>query len=315
MMQADKDRYYRNCSLEYRNRAKMKRCRAAVHIEDENDKPFWSFVLNKYAPRYSFDFISYTRSSKNRASGSRICLKYKELGCLSDEFLIAIDSDERYLLQEKDNDAVHFVLQTYTYSIENHYCYPSTINQAFILKNKFNNASFDFDHFLTDFSKIIYPFYIYYLYSKKREDGIVEKTDFIRSWDIEPPMAIDIAANGANYLNHIKTVINEKLIIVEKRYPTVKFADMEVEFQALGLMPDNAYLYIRGHNLFEKLISSIVKQIYDKQINEYTVNFSPEEKAEYFNRTLNTNHEYCSQSLHYDYSEMKKTGEDIKVLF
>ncbi|MDR2969835.1 MAG: DUF4435 domain-containing protein [Tannerellaceae bacterium] len=311
----DKSEYYKTWAVYYRNRARIKKCRAAVHIEDKNDQPFWTHVFQQYMPHESFDFIPYTRIAQNKETGSNVCLKYRDLGCLSQEFLIAIDSDERYLFKEKKMDAVHYVLQTYTYSIENHYCNPLTVNRAFLLRNRFENTSFDFERFLRTFSRTIYPSFIYYLYSEKCRDGIVGKKEFIKLWDLAPPMIIDIDAGGINYLKAVKELTDEKIEALKCKYPAVSVSDMEDEFKTLGLMPDNTCLYVRGHNLFDKLITSIMKTIYGKQIKEYMKDLPDEEKSKYSSHRPNTTHEYFSQSLQYDYPEMEKIGEDIKSIF
>lgn len=312
MMLTNKEQYLKQCSIDYRNRAKMKKCRAAVHIEDNNDRPFWAYVFQQYMPHDSFDFIPFTRMAQNKATGSALCLKYRDLGCLSKEFVIAIDSDEHYLLKEREMSATHYVLQTYAYSIENHYCNPLTINRAFRAKNKFNVAGFDFEKFLMTFSEKIYPFYIYYLYSGKKQDGKIRREDFIKSWDI----AINnIDDNAAQYLDAVCSLVEVEMKAVESKYPGLDISSIEGEFRTLGVSPENTYLYIRGHNLFDKLITSILKTIYDRQVKAYLNSLSNEEKSKYANRSLNTEHEYFSQSLQYDYPEMMKIGEDIKSIF
>lgn len=288
-MLTEKDEYYIERSIDYINSAKYMKCRAAIHVESEDDVLFWEKVLKHYMPNDSFDFISYTRGMKNqKEKGSSVCLRYKKLGCLSEGFLIAIDSDERYLMQEEYMSATHYVLQTYTYSIENHYCYPATINKAFN-----ENTTFDFDKFLKAFSEIIYPFYIYYLYSKRSKDRLIQRKDFIKSWDVVPPLKINIESNAAEYLEHVKVSVDAKMKEIKSIYPDENIQEAKEDFLKLGLMPDNTYLYIRGHNLFDKLITSIICKIVYKRVN----------------------HEYFSQSLHYDYPEMIKIGEDIRHIF
>lgn len=315
MNKIDKEQEYKNFAVHYKNQAKMKRCRAAVHVEDENDKHFWSFVLGHYLPNDSFEFIPYTRISGNNATGCKICLKYKELGCLSDNFLIAIDSDYRYLMEEPDISANQFVLQTYTYSMENHYCHPITINNAFKQKNTFENTTFDFEGFLNKFSSIIYPIYLYYLYSMKNDDGHVSKSDFFDIWHLNPPMNIDININDKNYLDQITENAKNKLTEIEAKYTLVNFDDLKKHYRRLGLTESNAYLYVRGHNLFDGLISSIIKDVSLEQSKEHVKSFSPQQKSVYFSRTLNSDHEYFSQSLNFDYPEMQKIGTDINAIF
>lgn len=90
---------------------------AVVHVEDWDDIWFWQQLLPKYrAGRYKF--IPATMNEKgNRTTGCTQCLKYRDF--LSQKFFICIDSDLRRL-QGEILSAEDGVLQTYTYSWENH---------------------------------------------------------------------------------------------------------------------------------------------------------------------------------------------------
>lgn len=78
---------------------------AVVYLEDKDDEGFWTAVLKHYKPDSTFYFRS---GSRETGSGCNQCLKYKK--SLDRQFLIAIDSDYRYLLKEADMDVAHFVL-------------------------------------------------------------------------------------------------------------------------------------------------------------------------------------------------------------
>lgn len=95
--------------------------RAIVHLENKNDQTFWGKLLEIACPGSLFQFIPYTRSlSGNRGKGCAQCLVFKDF--LDKNFVIAIDSDLHYLLKDlHDMDIEHFILQTYTYSFENHF--------------------------------------------------------------------------------------------------------------------------------------------------------------------------------------------------
>lgn len=93
---------------------------ACVHLEDKDDMVFWDLMLqNRRTGKYHF--VTHSKSqSRKETTGSTQCLRFRPY--LSRRFFIGIDSDMRYLLQEPELDAAHFVCQTYSYSWENHYC-------------------------------------------------------------------------------------------------------------------------------------------------------------------------------------------------
>ena len=88
--------------------------KACVHLEDEEDIFFWDTILQK-CDAGKYHYIPYSKSKEGYDThGCEQCLKF--LPFLSDTFFICIDSDYRYLLQQPNIDAKHYVLQTYTYS-------------------------------------------------------------------------------------------------------------------------------------------------------------------------------------------------------
>lgn len=121
MKEEQKRLYYSQQALYYANATILERIDAYVHLEDRDDEFFWNDVLGTFRPR-KYKFIYGSRNDKgNHTTGCIQCLNYK--GYLSDKFFVCIDSDYHYLLRESGLDISHYILQTYTYSWENHYCY------------------------------------------------------------------------------------------------------------------------------------------------------------------------------------------------
>jgi len=98
---------------------------SVVHVEDREDIGFWEQLLSKYrAGRYKF-MPATTNEKGNRNAGCTQCLKYEDF--FSQKFFICIDSDLRYLLEKEGITASKGILQTYTYSWENHYAFASAL--------------------------------------------------------------------------------------------------------------------------------------------------------------------------------------------
>ena len=144
--------HFANAARRFALDAKMFRCRAAVHVENKDDIAFWGAVLKHFRPDDKFHFISGSRNEYGRETcGVTQCLKYFDF--LSPDFFICIDSDYRYLLRERKIDVKHFVLQTYTYSFENHHCFADGLDDVCSRVTHLKNTVFDFRRFLSDFSR------------------------------------------------------------------------------------------------------------------------------------------------------------------
>jgi hypothetical protein len=219
---------------------------ASVHLEDSDDKDFWNAMLQSRKPgRYYF--ITQSRSPKGfDTKGCEQCLKYRPY--LSKRFFICIDSDMRYLLQEAGLDAANYICQTYTYSWENHYCEASALKERFEAQCPEKAATFDFSAFLSALSKTVYKPLLLLLYCLKND-----KPDFnLRLFSACLPKQCkraELADNGK--------LLIEKIAKNFDPYLNTDFAK-SIDFKAesnycktLNVNEQNAYLHVRGHNIFD----------------------------------------------------------------
>lgn len=126
---AEKRAFYGSAAKRFKAELRLYGATAAIHLENKNDEVFWSKILKEAFPNGKFRFISASRSiGGNVTCGCTQCLQYRDF--LDKNFWIAIDSDYRYLSEEPNIDARHFILQTYTYSFENHFCYWKNVQRA-----------------------------------------------------------------------------------------------------------------------------------------------------------------------------------------
>ena len=139
-------RYYRNIPLRDRS------IKAVVHLEDAEDKLFWSNQLQKAFPA-TYLFITYSKNEKgNDVHGCEQCLRYKPY--LTKNFFICIDSDLRQLKGEERLSAGVNIAQTYAYSWENHFCEAEHLQKRFA--ESVSDSNFDFRAFLQNLSAIVY---------------------------------------------------------------------------------------------------------------------------------------------------------------
>ena len=203
---------------------------ACVHLEDKNDIDFWDKVLQKHRPG-NYHYISYSYSSKNRSTtGCEQCLRF--VPYLSSCFFVCIDSDYRYLLEQTGIDVAHFVLQTYTYSWENHFCEASGLQERL---DKSSLFKFDFREFLSKYSKVVFEPLLILIHSRRNNDGEIR----------------DKANRGLN--------------------------------------ESNAYLHVRGHNIFD-LISYIGKLLNQKHEMDFLTSDLPSSEYWEMNRLVEDVH-------------------------
>jgi len=221
---------------------------ASVHLEDKEDELFCNSVLQKVKPGRYF-FISHSRSGNHQdTTGCEQCLAYKPF--LSKKFFVFIDSDMRYIMQETDIDAKHFICQTYTYSWENHYCESISLQHryeaAFMSQRK--EINFNFIQFLASLSKIVYRPLVVLYYCMKNKIQAFTITQLYKNIPTQC-RGKELQDNGKKFLERIENNFNN----IISSFQTQDFSKEEEELVALGIDETNAYLHIRGHNLFDMI--------------------------------------------------------------
>ncbi len=143
-----------------------RRYHASVHLESKKDKVFWDALLQLECPG-EYYYIYHSKSEKGKeTAGCTQCLKYRNY--LSRNFFICIDSDLRILRGEENLDVGHFILQTYTFSWESHYCFAERLQQTWEYKCADIASKFDFSSFIKNFSTVSYPIFLSFLDKMKK---------------------------------------------------------------------------------------------------------------------------------------------------
>lgn len=225
---------------------------AVIYLEDKNDIMFWEFVLKHYKPEASFYFVYGSRAT---GSGCQQCLKYKDF--VDEKFIIAIDSDFRYLMREKEDNAKCYVLQTYTYSFENHYCYKD--NLQFALRRACKDDSVDFMFSFIDFveklSSIIYPLFVYLLYCLRTNCKNITPDKFREVLRGLLKVEGSVVENGKKILDNLRKKVKVQLDEVMLKEASFSLETEKRLYEDLGLNRKTTYLYLRGHDLYKLLIS------------------------------------------------------------
>lgn len=248
-MDADKRAFYEAAARGMAASTLMYGVDSIVHVEDKDDIWFWQQLLAKYrAGRYKFKPAT-TNEKGNRNTGCTQCLKYR--GFLSQKFFVCIDSDLRYLLDEAIS-AEDGILQTYTYSWENHCAFASQLQQTFD-KYTHKGKEFDFSVFLSGYSEVVYEAFLLMLYQLK--NGLTEfDRDKFRTIISLQYRRGDEKNNGKQFLDRLSLDLQTATKNI-KDTCGFNMTDESVYYETKGLRKENVYLYVRGHCLYNSLVS------------------------------------------------------------
>ena len=305
--------HFANAARRFALDAKMFRCRAAVHVENKDDIAFWGAVLKHFRPDDKFHFISGSRNEYGRETcGVTQCLKYFDF--LSPDFFICIDSDYRYLLRERKIDVKHFVLQTYTYSFENHHCFADGLDDVCSRVTHLKNTVFDFRRFLSDFSAILYDLFIWHLYFQNADPVLFSQFEFDAYISLSNSKAFPLVYdNGARALDELRMRVERKINYLGRKYPHADLAIVREKYRELGLKPDNVYFFIRGHNLYD-LISIVCKEVCKAMLSTAKKNkvVTHDMVSELYRRRNNLDYELRQNIKYGAYFPIRKLEQDIR---
>lgn len=253
----EKHDFYQSAARRFKAELRLYGAHVAIHIENKNDEVYWRKVLHHASPGLKVRFLSGTRSiGGNVTNGCTQCLQY--LNFLDERFWIAIDSDYRYLNEEPEIGVRHFVLQTYTYSFENHFCYWrnaqfAAYGQTEVAATDSDQPQFSFRQFFESYSRIVYPLMVWQLYLQGVSCDAFPKSTFHRMLSLPVgPKALD--NDGASVLQQLKERAHKLLTHLRRTYPEADTTWYEARMNALGVTRRNCYLYVRGHQLYDLLV-------------------------------------------------------------
>ncbi len=311
----NRDRHFANAARRFALDAKMFRCRAAVHVENKNDIAFWEAILKHFRPEDRFHFIAGSRNEYGRETcGVTQCLKYADY--LSSDFFICIDSDYRYLLQERKISSQYFILQTYTYSFENHHCFADGLDDVCSRVTHLKNTVFDFRRFLTEFSRILYDLFIWHLYFQNADPVLFSQFEFDSYIGISNSKTYSLVKdNGARFLEELQQKVERKINYLGRKYPKADLDIVRNKYRKLGIDADQVYFYVRGHNLYN-LVLVVCKEVCKAMLRmgRKGKTVTEEMVSELYRRRNSLDYELRKNIKYGAYLPIRKIEEDIQVL-
>lgn len=259
-------------------------------VEDVADIAFWQKVLTPNTKNKKVKFFPFVRNGLNRITGKSYIMKHQSQA--NANYILCVDSDLDFILGKADFDSDHYILQTYTYSWENHHCWSKALQLTWVQWQK--NVEFDFTAFLQALSTVIFDAFVLMI-TKKRlshkgftQDALCNCLDKVQGNQKEA-----LLNNGAGILTNISDNIISKLANVEPETNDELQATIN-RLEQLGVNQYNCYLYMQGHSVFN-LVNRIGKALLDESF-EYQVLIP-------------------SFSVNNEYQELEKIKDDVTSLF
>ena len=246
---------------------KRARRRIVAYVESYDDVLFWRTVLSDYEDetRY-FEVMLPTRNTLSKGKKKAIMAMLNEGG--GRNMIACVDADYDYLLQgvTENSRAVldcKYVFHTYVYAIENFQCYAPALHNVCVMATLNDHNIFDFVDFLTRYSEIIYPLFVWNILLYRCH----QYHDFTMS---DMNVVIEIGKFSLNDpqapLEKLQRKVNARLGEVRKHHQGLRneYEALKAELAALGVTPQNTYYYVQGHHLFNNVVAPLVGRVCER---------------------------------------------------
>ncbi|MBP1613971.1 MAG: putative transporter ATP-binding protein [Bacteroidetes bacterium] len=245
--------------------SKKVRRKIVAYVESYDDVAFWRMLLEEFeTDEYYFEVMlpSSTSLSKGKKMVLMNILNVDELG---KSLIACVDSDYDFLLQgatetsRKINES-KYVLQTYTYAIENYYCYADALHEVCVQSTLNDKRLFDFNDFMKRYSQIAYPLFLWSVWFYRQHDThTFPMNDFnsyvrIRDFNFRHP---------EYSLERMQKEVSTKLIQLQRSFSRLipQIDALAAELKQLGLLPETTYLYIQGHHIMDNVVLKLLAPV------------------------------------------------------
>jgi len=239
-----------------------------VYVEGYNDVSFWRGIFDDFeTDRLKFEINVPVR--EDLAKGKRVLLNMAESVAADEGTMLCVDSDFDYIFgdytdQSRLVNGTSFLFHTYAYSTENYLCYPPSLHNICVKATKNDTMIFDFELFMAEYSRIIYPLFLWYAYSAKRKtEKVFTLNEFRSSVRLN---YLDIRDNGIQTLEWLERQVRKRIEILERHSPSWinnvrHFGQQIIKF---GATPENIYLFMQGHTLMDNVVMIVLHAVCEK---------------------------------------------------
>lgn len=238
-----------------------------VYVEGYEDVAFWRGIFDHFRnPFLRFEISVPTRPDLPK--GKKVLMSM--IPSSSEEQLLCVDSDFDYLFGDRTEQSrtvcnSRYMFHTYAYATENFLCYAPSLHNVCVKATKNDTRIFDFVAFMEEYSRTIYPVFLWYAYSAQMgTESIFTLNDFRATVRLG---YLDIKDNGRSTLEWLQGNVESRLRSLRRKYPQMQSAVDDFGRylrDSKDVVPEQTYLYMHGHTLMDNVVMVLLNDVCDK---------------------------------------------------
>ncbi len=242
-------------------RGKHARHKIVAYVESYDDIFFWSNLLRQLeTDKYAFEVMLPSRSSLSK--GKKIAMSNHLGERLGEAMIACVDADYDYLMQGATENSRQvctnpYVFHTYVYAIENFQCYAPALENVCVMCTLNDRDIFDFEVFLGDYSEAIWPLFVWNVWAYRY--GVYQAFSMLDFYRIVSLERLDFH-HPERTIETLRRRINAKISRLQRLFPQGRstYKPLKEELLRLGVTPRTTYLYMRGHDLFDGIVTPLL---------------------------------------------------------
>lgn len=305
---------FENIAYEYKNSLLANEKDVIVFVEDKASKKFWTNIFSKFVPSLQIDCVyegRFVNRQGNEQTQSGVAYISNYLPFTDCQLIVCKDSDYDYLLQTPHLNNRPYLFQTYTYSVENYLCYAPSLKEICFQGSQNSEIDFDIESFFREYSKIVYDLLLWVYQDEEEREKMFEVIFLPARMNIDETEKI---------LQDIQEKVAAKIEALKQSKPDFDIDNEKSKVSTLGVQAENAYLYIRGHNLYDSVtktvLASLIKRLQTQKITEIREQYDNEEIEEqreaYLATTKDLEEALSENTNYFDCPLMDKIKQDIE---
>ncbi len=248
--------------------SKSARRKIIAYVESYDDILFWRQVLGRFEDKTRYFEIMLPTRDTHLERGKKAAIA-NMMAHVGEDMIACVDADYDYVMQGRTATSIEmlhnpYILHTYVYAIENYQSYAPSLHDACVMVTLNDSRIFDFEEYLRKYSNIIYPLFLWSVwYYRSPNYADFTLVEFNKIISVQTPKS-----DYTKEFSGLQQKVDARLARFEKHLPSrvKEVKQLSEELLQLGITPDNVYLYVQGHHLFDSVVSPIVNSVCDRLV-------------------------------------------------
>ena len=253
--------------------SRQSRRRIVAYVESYDDIFFWRSILSRFeTSKLYFEVMLPSRQSHLERGKKAAIMSLISDGKVGKNMIACVDADYDYLASGATRQSQMiidnpYIFHSYAYAIENMQCYAPSLHDVCVAATLNDHVEFDFESFLAEYSTIIYPLFVWNIWSyRKSVLPHFSMSDFLRAIEIGNITSL----NTTLLLDTLRHRVERKVRQVQHEHPGQldSYKEIEKSLRQLGVEPSQTYMYIQGHFLLDKIVMPILKKLCNRLMRQ-----------------------------------------------